>query len=235
MHPTPPNGYIELRQDGEGRNRAYLVDTNIRVHDVATLAEINGKSVDEIRIARPQLSLAQIHAALAYYFEHQTEVRLETSLTATSETSSSLPSVPGAPCNDLTFAPHPHLPPLPIWIASLATLHIAIVALRNGTASSTAPQGRMMRQLAEAVHELPATLRYWPEDRCEELLADILLRLQDFKSDEWRCDPDTKDEFAPDLAAYFVDWLERYGGKRPSLTDRVRPEDRGGLSREPGV
>jgi uncharacterized protein (DUF433 family) len=36
-----------------------------------------GMSVDEIRLALPHLTLAQIHHALGYYFDHQDEIEKE--------------------------------------------------------------------------------------------------------------------------------------------------------------
>ncbi len=43
----------------------------MRVQDIYGLAEIQGKSADEILQALPDLSLAQVHAALSYYFDHR--------------------------------------------------------------------------------------------------------------------------------------------------------------------
>lgn len=71
---TPTNGYIEIRQNRAGQNRAYLVGTRMRVQDVALTAEFEGRSADEIVSAFPHLSLAQVHAALAYYFDHREEI-----------------------------------------------------------------------------------------------------------------------------------------------------------------
>ena len=68
---TPTNGYIEIRQNRAGQDRAYLAGTRMRVQDVALTAEFEGRSPDEIVSAFPHLSLAQVHAALAYYFDHR--------------------------------------------------------------------------------------------------------------------------------------------------------------------
>ncbi len=68
---TPANGYIEIRQNRSGQDRAYLAGTRMRVQDVALTAEFDGRSADEIVSAFPHLSLAQVHAALAYYFDHR--------------------------------------------------------------------------------------------------------------------------------------------------------------------
>lgn len=45
-------------------------DTGIRVVNVATAYEHSGYSPDEIVEFSPDLSLADVHAALAYYYEH---------------------------------------------------------------------------------------------------------------------------------------------------------------------
>ncbi len=44
--------------------------TRIRVIDIGIECEFQGKSPDEIAQAHPHLSLAQVHEALAYFYEH---------------------------------------------------------------------------------------------------------------------------------------------------------------------
>ncbi len=46
----------------------------IRVQDIASDHEQLGLSPDEICDAHPGLTLAQVHAALAYYFDHREEI-----------------------------------------------------------------------------------------------------------------------------------------------------------------
>jgi len=48
--------------------------TRIRVWDIYVLHECQGKSADEVLLAYPQLSLSDVHAALAYYFDHKAEI-----------------------------------------------------------------------------------------------------------------------------------------------------------------
>ncbi len=50
-------------------------DTGIRVINVACAYEHNGYSPDEIVEFYPDLSLADVHAALAYYYDHVEEFR----------------------------------------------------------------------------------------------------------------------------------------------------------------
>jgi hypothetical protein len=47
------------------------------VQDVYFDAEVRGKTPDEIAASLPHISLAQIHAALSYYFDHRDEILAE--------------------------------------------------------------------------------------------------------------------------------------------------------------
>jgi len=49
----------------------------IRVLDIAVCHEEQGMSPDEIASAYPGLSLADVHAALAYYFDHRDEIQAD--------------------------------------------------------------------------------------------------------------------------------------------------------------
>jgi uncharacterized protein (DUF433 family) len=49
--------------------------TRVRVQDIVTLYERNNKNGDEIVREYPHISLAQVHANLAYYFENQAEIQ----------------------------------------------------------------------------------------------------------------------------------------------------------------
>jgi uncharacterized protein (DUF433 family) len=69
--------YIEVRSNRAGQPRAYITGTRVRVQDVYALAEIQGKSPDEIVQALPHLSLSQVHAALSYFFDHRDEILRE--------------------------------------------------------------------------------------------------------------------------------------------------------------
>jgi uncharacterized protein (DUF433 family) len=69
--PTQP---IEIRQNRAGQDRAFIVGSRVRVQDIYVDSEVLGKSPEQIVAALPQLTLAQIHAALAYYFDHRDEI-----------------------------------------------------------------------------------------------------------------------------------------------------------------
>lgn len=51
-----------------------IVGTGIRVWDVYVLHERQGRTPDEIVAAYPHISLADVHAALAYYWDNKDEI-----------------------------------------------------------------------------------------------------------------------------------------------------------------
>ncbi len=56
--------------------RAWIDDTNVKVVEVALDHVAYGWSAEEMHSHHPHLSLAQIYAALAYYYDHQAEFDL---------------------------------------------------------------------------------------------------------------------------------------------------------------
>ena len=76
---TPPlteYKYI-VRTPGVCGGRPRIDGHRIRVQDISTLHEHQGKSADEICSIYPSLTLAQVHAALAYYYDHRIEIEKE--------------------------------------------------------------------------------------------------------------------------------------------------------------
>ena len=69
-----------IRIDAEGR--AWVDDTNVKVIEIVLDHLAYGWSPEEMHYQHPDLSLAQIHAALGHYFDHQAEFdrEIETSL-----------------------------------------------------------------------------------------------------------------------------------------------------------
>lgn len=61
---------IELDEQGV----AWIGGTKIKVIEVALDKLAHGSSPEEMHFQYPHLSLAQIHAALSYYYEHQAEL-----------------------------------------------------------------------------------------------------------------------------------------------------------------
>ena len=66
--------HIEIRKNRDGQSRAFIAGTRVRVQDIYVDSEVIGKSPEEIVTALPHLTLAQVHAALAYYFDHREEI-----------------------------------------------------------------------------------------------------------------------------------------------------------------
>jgi uncharacterized protein (DUF433 family) len=50
--------------------RPVIVGTDIKVSQIAMEFELQGMSPDEIIEAHPHLTLAQVHAAIAWYYDH---------------------------------------------------------------------------------------------------------------------------------------------------------------------
>jgi uncharacterized protein (DUF433 family) len=69
--------HIEVRKNRAGQDRAYIVGTRTRVQDIYALAEIHGLMADQIVEQLPHLTLGQVHAALAYYFDHRQQILSE--------------------------------------------------------------------------------------------------------------------------------------------------------------
>ncbi|HEY8747024.1 MAG TPA: DUF433 domain-containing protein [Tepidisphaeraceae bacterium] len=59
------------------RGRAYIDGTRIKVVELIAVKGANGWDADELARQYPHLTLAQIHAALSYYYDHQAAVDAE--------------------------------------------------------------------------------------------------------------------------------------------------------------
>lgn len=57
--------------------RPVVTGTDIKVSQIASEHEHAGMSADAIVDAHPHLSLSDVHAALAYYYDHQEDIRRE--------------------------------------------------------------------------------------------------------------------------------------------------------------
>ena len=64
-----------IRLDEEGV--AWIDGTQVKIIELAIDKLAHGSSPEEMRFQYPHLSLAQIHAALAYYYDHQAELDSE--------------------------------------------------------------------------------------------------------------------------------------------------------------
>ena len=67
------NAHIET-QAGKCGGKPVIAGTRIRVWDVYVHHERLGKSPDEIVRAYPHITLADVHAALAYYWDHKDQI-----------------------------------------------------------------------------------------------------------------------------------------------------------------
>ena len=73
MEPGSSN-YIETRADRCG-GRPCIAGTRIRVQDIACDHEVHGLTPEQIAREYPHVTLAQVHAALSYYFDHRGEIQ----------------------------------------------------------------------------------------------------------------------------------------------------------------
>jgi uncharacterized protein (DUF433 family) len=67
---TLMDGYIVVDDQGVAR----IGGSRSRVIDVVLDRRVNGWTPEQIHEEYPHLSLAQVYAAFAYYFDHQTEL-----------------------------------------------------------------------------------------------------------------------------------------------------------------
>jgi uncharacterized protein (DUF433 family) len=63
------------RTPGVCGGRACIAGHRIRVQDIVVLREMRGMSPEEILSEYPGITLADVHAALAYYFDHRQEIQ----------------------------------------------------------------------------------------------------------------------------------------------------------------
>jgi len=61
----------------DDRGVSWIDDTNVKVIEVVMERIAHGSSPEEIHFQHPHLSLAQIHAALSYYYDHQQDLDAE--------------------------------------------------------------------------------------------------------------------------------------------------------------
>lgn len=74
MQPTLTQ-HIEMRPSAIHGQKACIVGTRISVQDIYVWHELMGKSPDQIILEYPFLTLAQVHSALAYYYDHADAIR----------------------------------------------------------------------------------------------------------------------------------------------------------------
>jgi uncharacterized protein (DUF433 family) len=67
------DSYIEIDEN----HVAWIADMRVKVIEIALDKLAHGSSPEEIHFQYPHLSLSQIHAALAYYYDHHEELESE--------------------------------------------------------------------------------------------------------------------------------------------------------------
>ena len=72
---TKANTVPHIRLDEHGR--PWVDDTNVKVIEVVLDHLAYGWNAETIQENHPHLSLAQVYAALAWYYDHQTEMDVE--------------------------------------------------------------------------------------------------------------------------------------------------------------
>ncbi len=68
--------YIELVDDGLGGIEPVIAGKKITVHEIASMVAIGGSPVEWV-VENFDLTPAQIHAALSYYYDHQEQIDRE--------------------------------------------------------------------------------------------------------------------------------------------------------------
>ncbi|MBI4614954.1 MAG: DUF433 domain-containing protein [Planctomycetes bacterium] len=66
-----------VRTPGVLGGKARIADHRVRVLDIVVWHERRGLSPDEVVSLFPPITLADVHAALAYYFDHREEIEAE--------------------------------------------------------------------------------------------------------------------------------------------------------------
>lgn len=73
MEPTTEKRHVESRP-GVCGGKPCIVGTRIRVWDIHVWHDLGGESPEQIVANFPQLTVADVHAALAYYLDHRQEI-----------------------------------------------------------------------------------------------------------------------------------------------------------------
>lgn len=74
--PTTVEKQHVTRTPGVCGGKPCVAGTRIRVWDIVALTEL-GRSPDEVLVAYPRVTIADVYAALAYYHDHRDEIDRE--------------------------------------------------------------------------------------------------------------------------------------------------------------
>lgn len=70
---TVTHSHVEVRSNG----KAYIAGTGFKVRVLAEEHLATGADAPELQAGHPDLTLGQIHSALAFYYDHKDEFDLE--------------------------------------------------------------------------------------------------------------------------------------------------------------
>ncbi|MDA1190049.1 MAG: DUF433 domain-containing protein [Candidatus Poribacteria bacterium] len=76
IKPITEHPYITRRED-TCAGKPIIAGTRMRVSQIAIEYERMGKTPDEIVESHPHLTLAQVHDALSYYYDHLDEINAD--------------------------------------------------------------------------------------------------------------------------------------------------------------
>ena len=91
-------------QPGVCGGQPCIAGTRIRVQDVFVWHELQGQSADHIVSRFPQLTMADVYAALAYYWDHRDEIQRD--MQAESDFVTRLRQSPASPLAEKLAASH---------------------------------------------------------------------------------------------------------------------------------
>jgi uncharacterized protein (DUF433 family) len=75
MISATPTTYEHIALDADGV--AWIAAANTKVVELLAAARAHGWSAEELAYQHPHLTLAQVHSALAYYWDHQQQLDAE--------------------------------------------------------------------------------------------------------------------------------------------------------------
>jgi uncharacterized protein (DUF433 family) len=102
-------GHIELRPSETHGQLPYIAGTRIRVMDVYVWHVLRGMSAHAIVDQFPHLSMADVYAAMAYYWDHRDDVHEQLSrareIAEQNRPKTAIPQLPGAVAPDVNPIP----------------------------------------------------------------------------------------------------------------------------------
>ena len=101
-----------------------------------------------------------------------------------------------------------NMAPEPVLNAALMTLHWAAIFARNWTCRPDVPV-KMVNDLMEAIHEVPAILMHW---NAQNSLDMLITHLSGFDQESWKQQVNNEIFNVPNLVGFFQDRLRECTG-----------------------